>query len=78
VAGRITAPGQRLHSPYVNQLDVAEQYRSPDPKLSHFLLSVVNREDAAPARREHEIRFTLDAKMDHVGSSLSGAWFAPC
>jgi hypothetical protein len=46
--------------------------------LSHFLLSVVNREDAAPARREHEIRiFTLDAKMDHVGSSLSGAWFAP-
>src|SRR5438094_9461483 len=25
-------------------------YRSPDPKLSHFLLSVVNREDAARPR----------------------------
>ena len=32
-----------------------------------------------PARREPEIRiFTLNSENGHVGSSLCGAWFAPC
>ena len=79
MAGRITAPGQRLHSPYVNQLDVAEYISKSRPQIVAFF--AFRRQQGgcrAPAQREHEIRiFTLDAKMDHVGSSMSGAWFAP-
>ncbi len=36
VAGRITAPGQRLHSPYVNQSDVAEHISKLRPQIVAF------------------------------------------
>jgi len=36
VAGRTTAPGQRLHSPYANQLDVAEHISKSKPQIVAF------------------------------------------
>ena len=36
MAGRTTAPGQRLHSPYANQLDVAEHISKSKPQIVAF------------------------------------------